>query len=225
MLENSPVLLFSKISEFREVIDFVAKSIKSKKSIGSYIPQTVIIDNLSTAQVMFEEQARVSRQGVGNQALGESVLEQRDWGVFDSSYTHAMVTLHDLPAHIIWIAHTKIVLEKDFDEKGKAIMVERGATTLRGSVKNFIPGNCDILYSEKISRGPFDPSFFLYDTKKGIWGAGIRRGRLHKPFPQGALGPNNEVPGIHPSYDDLAPYLGLKTKEQLEKEKQNGKRN
>lgn len=193
---NFPMVSFDSMANCYQQILEVAKLVRAQKYIGGYIPRTIIFDNLSTAQVMFEQELK--RDEYSDEVKDN--LNWDDWGKQKSLITSIFSLLHSCPAHIIWISHPKL---ETISRKvgGKSVTEHKGSFTLSGAAKSFIPGNCDIIYSEVVDRGLKGPAYYLYGRKQGVWPAGLRQASNDiKLFDK--IGPD-------PHYDDLAEYLGL----------------
>lgn len=201
-----PLVSFSSMDDCYQQVLEVAKLVRAGKHIGGYIPRTIIFDNLSTAQVMFERELKTDDET----DEVKDTLTWEDWGKQKSLITSIFSLLHSCPAHVIWISHPKL---ETISRKvgGKTITEHRGSFTLSGAAKSFIPGNCDMIYSEVVDRGLKGPAYYLYGVKQGVWPAGLRQtSTAAKLFEK--IGPD-------PHYDDLAPYLNLPSLQEEEADK------
>jgi hypothetical protein len=181
--QNIPVLLYETLQDVRDQTE--ALGIAMKK--GEIKCKTVVIDNLTTAQTLFEIEIK--------DTMKMDKLDYAGWGQFTTFFVRWMTMLHGWPVNIIWITHSDA--EKTF--------------TLRGDSKNFIPGNADLLlYSESVDQGINKPTgYFVHGRRKGNWPARIRMPDIKgvKPF---------IVSGPDPHYNDLAKCLGMPSLEDAE---------
>lgn len=151
--------------------------------------QTLVVDNLTTIQLMFEDELK--------SAKNVDKLEWEQWGKFKSYFVSVMKTLHSWPVHCVWITHTH----------------HENVFSLLGDSKHFIPNNCDlILYAEaRDPGGTRDTQFIVHAKRFGAWPARIRRDMTLDLEMVKQLGPDPS-----PHFNDLAPYLGLGTREEEE---------
>jgi hypothetical protein len=179
-------------SQFNEVMKLISKG----KPVGDYIPMTFVFDNLTTAQMMWEEDVK--------KATGKIKLEWSDWGVMKTLIVRMMLGLQKSSLHNVWITHAKVAKAQRTGPGGKIVSEDIGTFTIVGDAKNVVPNACDLLlYCEAIDRGVKGPGWQIHIRKHGIWPAGLRVTRIHKDKPiTKPLGPD-------PHYDDLAPVLGL----------------
>ena len=192
-----PFIPFGNFEDFQAQVEALVSTIRKGKDVGPYVPRTVIVDNVTTAQMMWEEDVKA--------AVNKDKLEWDDWGSMKSLMQRAIVELGRVDVHQIWITHAKVWRSTKKTPGGKSITEERGGLTLQGATKDMLPNHCDLmLYCEAIDRGMKGPGYTIHGRKKGIWPAGVRLTRVHKDKPFTQLGPNPS-----PAYDDLAPYLGL----------------
>lgn len=178
-----PVVTFDTIAEFKDQVAALASEIKA----GKFQAKTIIVDNLTTIQTLFE--AEIKAQS------GVDKLEWSDWGRFTTLFVTLMTILHRLPCHILWITHADP--EKTF--------------TLKGDSRNFIPANCDLLlYSASVDLGATKGTDYrLHARRCGQWPARLRLPRAHQQ-----IKPLTVISDPH--YDKLAPHLGLKSQAEEE---------
>jgi hypothetical protein len=201
-----PVVLFGDTADFQKQCESLIKLIRAGKPVGPYKPRTLVIDNLTTAQMMWEEDIKAK--------MGKEKLEWSDWGGVKSLTQRAITEFKRLPIHQLWICHTRKFSTAVKGASGRDERVEEGTWTLNGSTKEVLPHHCDLLlYSECIDRGAKGPGYIMHGRKRGIWPAGVRLNRIHADKPFTKIGPEPS-----PCYDDLAPYLGLPSLEDEEKE-------
>jgi hypothetical protein len=192
-----PFIPFGVMNDFQAQVEALIRAVKSGKKVGPYIPRTVVIDNMTTAQMMWEEEL------LGD--LAKDKLDWDDWGKMKSLTQRAIVELGKIPVHQIWITHAKLWRSSKKDNRGKTVTEEQGGFTLNGATRDMLPNHCDLLlYCEALDRGVKGPGYVVHGRKKGIWPAGVRLTRIHKDKPFSKIGPEPS-----PEYDDLAPYLGL----------------
>jgi hypothetical protein len=151
--------------------------------------KTLVVDNVTTIQLMFEDELKESKS--------VDKLEWEQWGKFKSYFVSIMKTLHSWPINVIWITHTH----------------HENVFSLLGDSKHFIPNNCDlILYAEaRDPGGNKDTQFIVHAKRFGNWPARIRRDMTLDLDMVKQFGPDPS-----PHFDDLAPYLGLGTREEEE---------
>lgn len=173
------------------------KAIKKDQYVGGMKPRTIIIDNLSTMQTLFEYELKGSEKSTDT----KHKMTWDDWSVIRHNVYQMLVLLHKLPVHIIWIAHAKLITTTS-EIGGKKETITEGGFYLSGDTKNSVPSNCDcILYAETVDRGARGPAYYIHGRKKSIWPARVRATSDMKTFDR--IGPD-------PKYNDLVPLLGVK---------------
>lgn len=215
-LDNIPVVPFKNIQEFADVVIEVVDTVLRRKPIGGYIPQTLVLDNLTELQNMIEHEVLgdPNKRG-GNLAHGVKLMGEREWGVMRNVCMHVRTEFYRALkyCHIIWIAHA-VQRTSTKNEKGRVVETEYGSYALKGDARRFFPNNAHILYMEAITRGK-QMGYYLHATPHGIWPA-----RIH--FPAGKQGFTRigtdlqDTDTIHPHYDDIAPYFGLSSQAECE---------
>lgn len=188
-----PVVYFNTMQNARDQIREIFELIEAGKPIGGYVPRTLVIDNLTTAQMSWEEDLKRERDKVK--------LDWADWGAIKSTILTFMVNLQKLPCHVLWITHSKLQKVNEDGPPGKDRQTDIGSFTLTGDAKNVVPNQVDgILYTETVDHGLGAVKYYVNLRKKGIWPAGVR----------GLIGENVPVRlGPDPTYDEFAPHLGL----------------
>jgi len=200
--DDITVIFFKGVEDFRDTCKFVGDAISKNKPIGEYVPKTVIIDNITSMQMSWEEEIKFRRK--------INKLEWSDWDTLKSALAYAMMTLNDLPVHLIWIAHSYIKTYK-VDNKE----YQKGEWTIKGAASQFIPNHSDLLlYLEQVDKGPRGSMWRIHGRKKDIWTAGVRMPVAHQKAPFAVLESNDKEFGMHPSYDDMAARLSLPTVEE-----------
>ena len=195
--ENFTVVEFNSMAECASQVYTLYKMILKDQFIGDYKPRTIVIDNLSTMQTLFEYELK----NIDIAPSEKSKMTWDDWAVIRHNVYQMLVLLHKLPVHIIWIAHAKLITITT-KSGGKTESTTEGGFYLSGDTKNSVPGNCDaILYTEARDRGLKGPGYYVHGRKSGIWPARIRQTPSMPAFDK--LGPD-------PHYDDLAKILNLK---------------
>lgn len=201
--EEFPKVSFSKISECAAQTLELCRTIKADKFVGPYKPRTIVIDNLSTMQTLFEYELK----DVAIAPSDKHKMSWDDWAVIRHNVYQMLVLLHKLPVHIIWVAHAKIITVNT-ESGGQRTSISEGGFYLSGDTKNSVPANCDgILYADVIDRGAKRPGYYIHGQKYGIWPARVRQTPSMPLF--GKIGPD-------PHYDDLAKILGLPSLEEEE---------
>lgn len=184
---NLPCMTFETMDDFKQGMKAIATGMKS----GKIQCKTLIIDNLTTMQMVFESELKETKN--------VDKLEWEQWGKFKNYFVNVMKTLHGWPCHVIWITHTH----------------KENIFTILGDARNFIPNNCDlILYHEaRDPGGRKDTQYIVHMRRHGQWPARIRRDMsIDVPFPA-QIGPEPS-----PHYNLLAPHLGLPSLEDAEAE-------
>ena len=205
---DMPFIPFGDFNDFQEQVEGLVHAIKMKRPVGPYVPRTVVIDNMTTAQMMWEEDLKAE--------ANKQRLDWDDWGRMKSLTQRALVELSKVDVHQIWITHAKVWRGTTTKQAGgRSVTTEdQGGFTLQGSTREMLPNHCDLLlYCEQVDRGARGPGWVVHGRKKDIWPAGVRLSRIHKDKPFTKIGPEPS-----PTYDDLAPYLGLETLAEIEGE-------
>lgn len=197
------VLPFANLNECQQQIEDLVKAVaKGLKVGGRYVPRTMIFDNMTSAQMLWEEEIKRTQ--------GKTKLEWDDWGEIKSMTQRAIVAMGQVDLHQIWITHSRSWTVS----KGAGATEERGGFTLQGSTRDVLPNHCDLmLFAEARTISPSTTTYHLHARRRGIWPAGVRLTRIHKDKVLTEVGPD-------PHYDDLAPYLGLPSLVEEEGEEQ-----
>lgn len=181
---------------FNDMVDMKNQVVELGKAVekGTVKCKTIVFDNLTTTQMLFEEEIK--------QKKAIDKLEWDDWGKFKSIFANLMTSLHSWPVHVVWITHSN----------------EDQMFTLMGQSKEFFPSNCDlILYHEVVDvPGKPEPIYRVHGRQRGRWVARCRLPRRddYQPFTYLESDPHN--PHFSPHYDDMAPFLGLPSLEEVE---------
>lgn len=204
--QNFPMVFFDSMANCYNQVLEITRMVKARKFIGGYIPRTIVFDNLSTSMTMFEQELKMEGTRPKRFEEGKEKMDWGDWGKQKALITAILSLLHSTPAHVIWISHPKLItISRKVGDQ--TITEQEGGFNLSGDAKNFIPGNCDLLYAEAVDRGVKGPGYYIHGKKKGVWPAGVRLNGQQAPF--GKIGPD-------PHYDDLAEILGLPSLEEEE---------
>ena len=203
------VVTFTTVQDFVDTIQAVYETMMAGKPIGDYIPKTIIIDNITEIQNLIQhEMLHDDETKKGNQAHGQKVMSDRDWGVLRDVLMHARVQLYKLShlCHIIWIGHAQ-VRER---EVAKGEKKQYGTWVIKGDAYNFIPNSCTIVaYMQAVPRLGGRVEYYLHGSPYDIWNS-----RVQFPSSKGGFlkigGTDSKDPGaVHPHYNDLAPYFDL----------------
>lgn len=192
---------FGDMNDFANLAREVSIEITAGRKVGEYVPKTVILDSITSAQQIWEEEIKARRK--------IDKLEWGDWGLVKTALSSFLTDMRRCGVHIIFITHAK-VLTFTTTVAGQKQEEHQGGFTIDGSARQFIPDHCDlVLYFEVTDRGgALELVYKIHARKKGFWPAGCRIGRIHKDKPLTVLQSSDTESG-HPSYDDLAPYFGL----------------
>ena len=194
--EPFTVVQFSKMADCAAQTLALYKAVLNDEFIGDYKPRTIIIDNLSTMQTLFEYELK----DVAIAPSDKHKMTWDDWAVIRHNVYQMLVLLHKLPVHVIWIAHAKLITVTT-ESGGQRNSITEGGFYLSGDTKNSVPGNCDgILYAETKDRGAKGPGYYIHGRKYGIWPARVRQTPSMPKFDK--IGPD-------PKYDHLAKILNL----------------
>lgn len=215
-------VIFSDVEEFISSVDEVVKCVLAGKKVGGYIPQTLIVDNITEIQNMVEHEIltyRWKEQGRKPNRKEDTYsfpnMADRDWGIMYNVLMTARNRLYTCPCHIVWIGHGKVDYRSDGDPKSRK-RIEVKDINIRGQAKSFIPNSCNIMsYLEAKPVGQEGMSYYMYGRPYNGWNS-----RIHFPSGQSGflrLGYDSKNPDeVHPTYDDLAPYYGLPLREECE---------
>ena len=195
-----PVVTFGSIQDCREQVILVADTIARGKPIGSYIPRTIVIDNMTSAMATWKDELK----GTADK------MDWDGWAKLASTVNAMMAALHTIDAHTIWIAHSRIHTIKSRGPGNKIEETNVGGYTLDGQAKNILPSHCDLLLYCEATSTIKGPSWWIYTQKYDIWPAGFRAGPAQKKLPR-KIGPD-------PHYDDFAPSLDLPSLDEAEQE-------
>lgn len=195
------VVPFHTIEEFKKRCAEVSKSIIKGKPIGAYTPRTIVIDNVTTAQMTWEEEIKSRRQ--------VSKLEWSDWDVVKSALSFSMIELMKAPVHLMWITHCRLLTMEDPTDPKKKLV--EGRLTIDGKARDFLPNHADmLLYAEQIDRGARGSRWLIHGRKKGPYSAGVRLPTTEGVEPFSRIESTDKF-GEAPNYDQLVPYLDLPT--------------
>jgi hypothetical protein len=215
-------LVFSNVQDLVDSVDLVVHTMSQNKPIGNYIPQTIVIDSVTEIQNMLEHEILNHRwKDVAKTSSGDTdqfsfpTMTNRDWGVVYNVLMTMRNNLYNIPnVHVIWIGHAKIQIKTEQGSKSR----EFKTVSLRGDAKNFIPNSCNVLsYLEALSAGGDKYHYYLHGRPYNGWNS-----RIH--FPSGQSG-FSRIGGTydptHPNdspltYETLAPYFGLPTRDECE---------
>ncbi len=178
-----PVIFFKTMDDLKIQLEALGKAIEK----GSVLCQTIVLDNLTTTQLLFEDEIKQEKK--------VDKLEWEHWGKFTSFFVHLMTTIKKWPVHSIWICHSD--KERTF--------------TLKGDSRNFFPGNADLLlYCDVKDLGARGLEWYVHGRKFGAWPARMRLAKAHENNAGFArVGPS-------PHYDDFAEILGLESCAKIE---------
>ena len=200
--ENYTVVPFRDMVEFRDSCTEVAEKVKANKPIEGYVPRTVVIDNLTTAQMLFAEEIKSRRQ--------INKLEWGDWDQVKSNLSYTLVKFLAANVHLIWICHCRTITIADPDNPKQQIVEAK--LTINGQARDFIPNHADmLLYAEQVDMGARGAEYRIHGRKKGIFPAGVRLPTSDGQKPFEVLKSDRKQYGMFPSYDQLAPYFNLPT--------------
>jgi hypothetical protein len=169
---------------FESIEDLAEKIAALREELKAHpgLYKTLVFDSLTTTQTMFEDELK--------QRSRVDKLEWSDWGRFTSTFVHLMSSLHSWPLHKIWICHTD----------GEKIF------SLKGDSRQLFPNNADIiLYCESRDAGG-RTEYRVHPRRCGQWPARVRRSAGFDDSGIPIMGPDPS-----PSYDMLAPFLGLRS--------------
>lgn len=199
------VVPFRDMTEFKAACLEIATLVSKGEPVGGYVPRTVVIDNLTTAQMVWEEEIKAKRQ--------INKLEWSDWDTVKSLLSFTMVKLMAVDVHLIWICHCRTITTKNPDNPKQDIVEAK--LTIDGKARDFIPNHADLmLYAEQVDLGARGASYRIHGRKKGIFPAGVRLPTADGSKPFGVLESVREEHGVYPNYDQLAPMFGLPTVDQ-----------
>lgn len=184
------VVTFDDMADMKAQVTALGKAIEA----GKVSCNTLVFDNLTTTQMMFEEEIK--------QTKAIDKLEWSDWGKFKSIFSELMLSLHSWPVHVIWVTHS----DKD------------RTFTLMGQSLHFFPSNCDLILYHEVTDVPnqAEPIYRVHGRQRGQWPARVRLPRMEdfETFTYLQSDPNNSH--YSPHYDEIAPFLGLKSCEEVE---------
>ena len=189
---DTPVIIFEDIKDMADKFTMFAKAIRSGE-IDDCV--TVVVDNLTAIQ--FQAQQELEEQ------LGRP-LQFQDWGKFTKLFTGMLKAFHELPCHVIWIAHSKMITTD-----GEAV----GGFTLTGKSNQLFPNYADfILYCDVRDRGALGQEHFVNLVTKKLWVSRVRIDEERVSQLKGGKLPD-KIPN---HYDDLAELLGWQLCEEVE---------
>lgn len=176
-----PVVPFDNLRQLDEQVNALGQSILA----GKLRCNTIVVDNLTAMQTAIEDEMK--------RTSGKAKLEWEEWGRFTSVFARLLSALHQLPPHILWITHSKVVsIGQD---------AHKGEFTLTGKSKELIPGFADmILHTEVVDLRAAGLKYRVHLKSHGIWTCRIR-------------GDKQTVQGFpayleDPHYDQLAALMG-----------------
>jgi hypothetical protein len=196
-----PVVTFGSIESCKEQVILVADTIAAGRSIGPYVPKTVVIDNMTSCMQAWKDELRPD---------GKDRLDWDGWSKLASTVSAMMAVLHTLSTHTIWIAHSRINTVKKRGVGNKVEESHVGGYTLDGQAKNILPSHCDLLLYTEAGSTIKGSQYWVYTQKRDIWPAGVRLGPDQKKLPP-KIGPD-------PHYDDFASFLDLPLLEEAEEQ-------
>ena len=198
--EGFTVTPFKDMAEFRNTCAEIATEITKGRPINGYVPRTIIIDNLTTAQMVWEEEIKARRQ--------INRLEWGDWDQVKSLLSYTMVKFMAANVHLIWICHCRTITVA-YPENPKKQIIE-AKLTINGQARDFIPNHADLLlYAEQVDKGARGAEYRIHGRKRGIYPAGVRLPTSDGQKPFEMLKSDPKQYGVFPAYDQLAPLFGL----------------
>lgn len=187
-----PVIFFESMADLAEQLNLLEKAM-SRKNVTC---KTVVLDNLTTTQLVFEAEIKESEN--------VEKLEYSHWARFTGFFVALMKKVKSWPVHSIWICHSDA--EKTL--------------SLKGDAKHFFPDNADLmLYCENKDLGTKGLEYVIHGRKYGRWPARMRLPKYHEntaTFGRISSAIDTKDGKIHPHYDDFAQILGLKSCAEVE---------
>jgi len=212
---------FGDVQGFLDTVNEVSKLLKVGKKIGKYKPQSIIIDSTTEIQNMIEHEILVGRWKDQGEDGNFPTLRDRDWGMMYNVLMSTRNMLYSIPGtHIIWIGHAKQREVNVSQGKKRETKIVKDIV-LRGDAKNFIPNSCNVLSYLKCKpmgtdaeTGNPKTAYYLYGRPNEGWNS-----RIHLPSSQVGflrLGGESTPDNAKPTYDQLAPYFGLPSRDECE---------
>jgi len=202
--QDFTVVPFHTIDDFKKASHEISKAVQKGEAIGAYVPRTIVIDNVTTAQMVWSEEIKARR--------GISKLEWSDWDVVKTALSYSMVELMRADVHVMWITHCRLFTVPDPNNPKDTIIESK--LMVQGSARDFLPNHADmLLYAEQVDLGARGSRWAVYGRKRGPHPAGIRLPTSSHEGWAGVIESTKEY-GACPCYDQLASHFSLPSVEE-----------